>query len=71
MFHTILIKESLRKKATVTTERQTNAFLGIIMNVSLNLELISVYKSLDAIEKSSITKNFTSDNFIKNFTSNF
>ena len=52
--------------ATVIAERAGNAFLGIIINISPNLESISVHKSLDTIESSSIINNFTSDNlFLK------
>ena len=42
-------------------------FLGIVVNTSLNLELISsVHKSLDTIQISSVIKNFNSDNlFLK------
>ena len=36
-------------------------FSGIIINVAPNLGSISVHKSLDAIESTSIVKNFTSD----------
>ena len=52
--------------ATVIAERPGNAFSGIIINISPNLESISVHKSLDTIESSSIINNFTSDNlFLK------
>lgn len=41
-------------------------FLGIVVNTSLNLELISVHKSLDTIQICSVIKNFNSDNlFLK------
>ena len=53
-------------KDTVTTETPANTFSGIIINISPNLESISVHKSLDTAEGSPIIKNFTSDNvFIK------
>ena len=39
-------------------------FSGIIINKSPDLESIFVHKSLDTIERSSIFKNFTSDNLL-------
>ena len=57
---------SWRKSSTVMTERQANAFSGIIINISSNLELISIHKLLDTIESSSIIKNFTSDSLFLN-----
>ena len=57
---------SWSKSVTAITERPAGAFSGIIINISPNLGSISVHKSLDAIEISSIINNFTSDKlFIK------
>ena len=54
------------KSATVITERPVNDFSGIVMNISPNLESISVHKSVDTIESSSIINNFTSNSlFLK------
>ena len=44
------------------TERPENVFSVIAINLSPNLEWISLYKSLETIEQSSIIKNFNSDN---------
>ena len=44
------------------TERPENVFSVIVINISANLEWISLYKSFDTIEESSIIKNFNSDN---------
>ena len=47
-------------------ERPANSSSGIIVNISSNLELISIHKLLDTIESSSIITNFTSDSlFLK------
>ena len=57
---------SCSKSATVITERPTNTFSGIIINISPNLESISVHKLFDTIESSSIINNFIYDNlFLK------
>ena len=44
------------------TERSENVFSVIVINISANLEWISLYKYFDTIEESSIIKNFNSDN---------
>ena len=44
------------------TERPENVFSVIVINISPNLEWISLYKSFETIEKSSIITNFNSDN---------
>ena len=68
MFHSIpkntnfpLTWGSWRKSDTVIIERPANDFSGIIINISTRLKLISVHKSLDTVENSTITKYFTSD----------
>ena len=54
------------KSATGITERPANVVSGIIINISPNLESISVYKLLETIEISSIINNSSSDNlFLK------
>ena len=47
---------------SVITETAANAFSGIIINIFPKLESVSVHKSLNTIETSSIVKNFTFDN---------
>ena len=49
---------SLSKSAAVITERAENGFSEIIIKVSLNLEWISVHKSIDTIESEPIMKKF-------------
>ena len=64
-----LIGESSTKSAGVIIEIPANTFLRIIINISPNLELISLHKSVDtleSIESSSIIKKLTSVNlFLK------
>ena len=48
------------------TERPANAFSENIINIFINLDSISVHKSLDNLESSSIIKHITSDNLFPN-----
>ena len=53
-----LTGRSYRPSATVITERPANAFSRIILNISPNLESISVHKSFETKENSSIINKF-------------
>ena len=68
MFHTIPMRKwgnisfpltggSRSKSARVITERLANKILGIIINISPNLESMSLHKSLGTIEGLSIDSN--------------
>ena len=68
MFHTIPMRKSgnisfaltggsRSKSARVITERLANKILGIIINISPNLESMSLHKSLVTIEGLSINSN--------------
>ena len=58
---------SSTKSATVKTERLANAVSGIILNISPNLESLSVHKSRETMESSSIIDNFTSVTYFFSF----
>ena len=58
---------SWSKSATVMTKRPANAFSGILIHNSSNLESISAHKSLDTMESPSVIINFTSDDLFLKF----